>query len=795
MDTHQPHHSTVPFEVGQEALITAADPHNNLPLERTSFVGREREIVEVKRALAMTRLLTLTGAGGSGKTRLAVEVAKDLLGAYPEGVWMVELAPLSEGDLVPGTVAGVLGVREQPDRPLTDTLAEAMKVRKTLLVLDNCEHLIEAVARLVDALLGRCPRLRVLATSREPLNLAGEAIWPVPPLVVPNEERPPAVEELAGYESARLFVERALYRLSTFSPTPENAKAVAEICRRLDGMPLAIELAAARVGVLSVEQIAERLEDSLRLLTVAGRTAVPRHQTLRATLDWSFELLAEPEKTLFGRLSVFAGGWTLEAAEAVGAGDGIEGGDVLDLLSRLVDKSLVVAQAGAQGALRYRMLEPVRQYGVERLEAGGGEAERVRKRHAEHYLGLAERAEPELMGADQASWLKRLEIEHANIRAALSWALDLKGARSKESAESGLRLAAALGRFWHAHSPSEGREWLERGLTRVGVLPKSVRAKALREAGWIAIWQGDYEEAVTMLEEGLASFKELEDKPGAATLLANLGVAVVHRGDHRRVTALREEAEALRPELVDRSAIAYLLNFLGQAAVGEGDHDRAVARFEEELALYRELGDTRGIAMNFCCVGMTALAQGDRERAAARFEEALRLLQGRGDKVGIAYSLLGLAGVAVSRGRPARAARLWGAAEALREADGLPLSPFVRSLSDYEGDLATARAGLDERSFAAAWSEGRAMTPEQAIEYALSEEGHQSAQAPNPAGLSRREVEVLRLVAQGLSDKEIAARLVLSHHTVHRHVSSILSKLDLPSRSAAASYAAQHGLL
>ncbi|MDQ4042275.1 MAG: NB-ARC domain-containing protein, partial [Actinomycetota bacterium] len=442
---------------------------HNLPLARTSFVGRERETLEVKRLLSMTRLLTLTGAGGSGKTRLALKVASDLAGAYPDGAWLVEMAGLSEGELVPQTVARVLSVREEPDRSLVETLKDALRSRRMLLVLDNCEHLIEGVVRLVDALLGTCPHLRILATSREALDIADEINWVVPSLSVPDSRREaPTTGELEGYESARLFMERASYRNPSFVLTPRNAKAVAQICRRLDGIPLTIELAAARVGVLSAEQIALRLDHSLRLLTTGGRTAVPRHRTLRATLDWSHELLAGPERKLFGRLSVFAGGWTLEAAEAVGVGEGIEEEDVLDLLSRLLDKSLVVTETPLEeGALRYRMLEPVRQYGLERLEASG-EAERVRERHAQQYLALAEQAEPELMEADQASWLKRLGIEHANLRAALSWTLGPEDAEPKERAELGLRLAATLGQFWNAHSPSEGREWLERGLARGG---------------------------------------------------------------------------------------------------------------------------------------------------------------------------------------------------------------------------------------------------------------------------------------------------------------------------------------
>jgi len=325
---------------------------HNLPATRSSFVGREREMVEVRRELAMTRLLTLTGTGGCGKTRLTLEVARELVGAYPDGVWLVELAPLSERALVPQALAAALGVQEQPERSLTDTLVDFLRKKKALLVLDNCEHLVDAVARLTDILLNSCPHLRVLATSRETLDVEGELNWLVPSLSVPRLRRPPTVGELEGYESVRLFVERAQYRNPAFSLTPENAQAVAKICKRLDGIPLAIELAAARVG-FSVEQIATRLDDSLRLLTAGSRTASPRQRTLRGALDWSYDLLSKPERVLFARLSVFAGGWTLEAAEAVGSGKGIEEEDVLDLVSRLVDKSLVVVGTTAGGVVRY----------------------------------------------------------------------------------------------------------------------------------------------------------------------------------------------------------------------------------------------------------------------------------------------------------------------------------------------------------------------------------------------------------------------------------------------------------
>ena len=376
-------------------------------------------MLEVGQALAMTRLLTLTGAGGAGKTRLALEVARDLIEAYPAGAWLVELAPLSEEVLVPKAVAETLGVPERPAEPLTDTLADVLRDRQLLLVLDNCEHLLEAAAHLVDKLLDSCPRARILATSREALGVEGEARWLVPPLSAPEpQEGTPSSERLEAYESVRLFIERARGRVPDFSLSPHNALAVAEICRRLEGIPLAIELAAARVGTLSLEQISERLEGSLELLARGGRSSVPRQRTLKRTLDWSYDLLSEPERVLFRRLSTFAGGWTLEASEEVGAGGGVEEGEVLDLLSGLVEKSLVVARGGDPGGARYRLLEPVRQYALDKLEQSG-EAEEARRRHAEFFLGLAEVTETAMRGPEQAAWLDRLEAEHDNLREAL----------------------------------------------------------------------------------------------------------------------------------------------------------------------------------------------------------------------------------------------------------------------------------------------------------------------------------------------------------------------------------------
>lgn len=769
---------------------------HNLPAYLTSFVGRERELAEVKRTLAMTRLLTLTGAGGCGKTRLALEMSKDLVSAYPDGVWLVELAPISDPALVPNAVAAALGVHEQPGRPLEDTLADVLRSRRMLLILDNCEHLIDACLRLVDTLLRSCKHLRVLATSREALGVVGETNWSVPSLTVPDAGHPPANQSPTQYEAVQLFLERARSRLPTFVLTPENAEAVVKICRRLDGIPLAIELATARMAALAVDQIAERLEDSLGLLTTGSRTAAPRQRTLKATLAWSYGLLNEPEQKLIGRLSVFAGGWTLEAAEKVGPGGGIEEDEVLDLLGRLVDKSLVVAslaEASGDDGLRYRMLEPVRQYAWEKLADSAGEMEQVRELHARHYLALAERAEPELIGAGQVAWLERLTTEYANLRAALSWFLDEEGVKTHERARRGLRLAAALGRFWGNRGSSEGREWLEKGLARSGASPASLRAKALNEAGFIAIYHLD-PQAIAMLEEALAIFKELGDQLGQATSINYLAHTTGILANLGRITTLREEAEELLEEpLEDRRAVAHLQLTLGKMAMIEQDHEQVVVRIEEALTLFREVGDVRTSAMCLTIMGIAALGRGDAGQAARAFEDTLRLLRRLKDKIGTFYSLTGAAGVAVLRDQPVRAACLFGAAEALRKAIGHPVQPLKRVNYDYESFLATTREALGEAAFEAAFSEGQAMTTEEAIEYALGTEESTLPTAPEPRGarperpdLTAREEEVAALVARGLTNRFIAQELSISGRTVDTHVARILKKLALRSREQVA---------
>jgi non-specific serine/threonine protein kinase len=520
-----------------------------------------------------------------------------------------------------------------------------------------------------------------------------------------------------------------------------------------------------------------------------------RQRTLRATMDWSYHLLTEGEQTLLGRLSVFAGGFTLEAAEAVCAGGGIKRSEVLDLLASLVDKSLILLEEQGDG-VRYRLLETVRQYGREKLEASP-DVEEVVERHARYYLALAEVEEPYL--GEQGAWLRRLEREHDNFRVALSWTLEPQA--GAEEAELGLRLAAALGqgRFWAAYGLGEGLAWLERGLAKGGAIPEPLRAEALGQAGWIANVQGDYEKAHSLLEESHAVSKGLGDKRIVAVSLIQLGqFLAMHASEPERVEALREEAEALLPGLSDRRLTAPMLLFLGLAALDRDDYERTDALLDEGLSAFRELGDLLGTAM--CCgtMGFVALHRGGVERAGGMFEDALRSLQNLGDRAGMLYCLTGAASVNALRGAPDRAARLWGAAEALGETAAVPLLPAIASRYDYEGHVAAARSRLGEGAFEAAWSEGRAMAPEEAVDYALEGSATpEETEAPPayPAGLSAREVEVLRLVARGMTNSQIAKELFLSPRTVNWHLTSVYRKLGFSSRPQAARFASEHHLI
>jgi predicted ATPase/class 3 adenylate cyclase len=759
-------------------------PHN-LPRQLTSFVGRERELQEVAALLGAHRLVTLTGPGGTGKTRLALQVAADLLDASPDGVFFVPLAPVADPALVVPTIATSLGLREFGARPLLDALRDYLGDKRLLLVLDNFEHVVDA-APAVATLLAGCPRLAVLVTSRAVLCLSGEHDYPVPPLALPDAavtqalSREPrantalAVEQIAGAEAVRLFVVRARAARPDFALTPANAPAVAALCRRLDGLPLALELAAARTRLLPPPALLARLADAaggpLRLLTGGPRDRPARQQTLRATIEWSYGLLTAHEQAVFRWLGVFAGGCTLEAAEAVCAA-----GDVLDGLGSLVDKSLLRLEEPAAGEPRYLMLETLRELALERLEASG-EAAATRQRHAAYFLGVAERADAAMRRAGQAVGLARLEADHDNLRAALAWTLaEADAGAPVGAAEQALRLAGALSFFWFLRGHlSEGRRWLTRALERAAGVGRETHAAAaapprglalaLAGAGQLARSQGDYPEAERLIGESLAVCREQGDADGLAWGLSLLGIVARYRGDYGRSTALLEESveryratgdrfgrvwtllnlgrtEAFRgnheraagllaagargaQELGNPWGLARARTFQGQVAYARGEYRRAEAWFEESLALHRDApgrGDPWASALALAGLGNVARAQGDSGRAMACYAQSLAASRELGDREEIARCLEDVAALAGAQARPRRAARLLGAAVAIREEIGTPVAPFEREA--YERQVAALRSTLGVRDFATAWASGRAMSLEQAVADALEEAG------------------------------------------------------------------------
>jgi predicted ATPase/DNA-binding CsgD family transcriptional regulator len=809
---------------------------NNLPRPLNRLIGREQELLEIKRLIPTTQLLTLTGAGGCGKTRLALQLGRDAsaTAAFTDGVWWVELADLTDPALLPQQIATALGIVEQAGRSLTDTLTDFLQPKELLLMLDNCEHLVTACAHLVELLLSTCPRLRILATSREALNIPGELVWLVPSLPLPQTSSLPPPGELAQYGAIQLFIERATAVLPSFALTAENAGAVLQICSRLDGIPLATELAAARVNVLTVEQIAARLDDAYRLLTGGRRTALPRQQTLRATMDWSYSLLSEQERILFRRLSVFAGGCTLEAAEAICTDEGIAEDEVLDVLTHLVDKSLVVSEE-REGEKRYRLLETIRQYSQERLWEAG-EVARLQERHWTWYTGLVEQAGLDVLGPQQVAWFNRFEREHDNLRAAFG--------RLLECGEAEIPARIAGGVFYHfwlyRGYRTEGRTILERILTQYAE-QTSTRAWVLLNAGLLAFYQegttraqilleeglllsrtladrrliayilnglgylrhsqGDDERAIALYEECLPLLREVDDKPVLGLALSGWGLALLALGEYERARALCEESLALARVLGSPDRVAASLTDLALAELEQGKDERARALCEECLAIRQQLGDKGGYAHTLSILGRLALQQDGVERATRCYRESLLLRQEMGEKEGVASALEGLAGVAAIRGQTRAAAQLFGAAEALRTAMSTPLPRNDRA--SYEHTVEVVRAELDETAFAQAWAEGQAMTLEQAMATALEVREHftspphsqSGASRTNLFGLTAREREVLQLVSLGLTDAQIAEKLVISPRTAEAHVRSCLSKLGVRSRTAATGFAIAHQLV
>jgi predicted ATPase len=758
------------FLVDQAAPATAqtAAPvqasRHNLPAHLTSFIGRQKEMAEIRQLVVEHRLVTLVGPGGTGKSRLALEVAPDLLSDFPMGLWLVELAPLAQPALVPAAITAALKLKEDPSRPTLDILTEYLRTKKILLILDNCEHLVEACAQAAESLLRACADLHILASSREALNIAGETIFHVPALTSPAAGAVDQLDNLIQYEAVQLFTERAAAVQPGFSLTTRNAPAVALICQRLDGIPLALELAAARMNALSVKQIAARLDDCFRLLTSGSRTALPRQKTLRAMIDWSHDLLSEPEQVLFRRLSVFAGSCNLKAVEQVTSSVPLYEAVILDLLTGLVDKSLVIAEE-RKGEARYRMLETIQQYGSEKL-LGAGEKEQMLDRHLGYFLELAEQANVHFRGAEARAWFDRLDAELDNLRHVQAWVLD------SQNVEAGLRLAGTLPRFWNQRSYlNEGIEWSEKMLALEAAkgMPSptnsflAVKAHALCEIAFLnfcACWLKkdipvDLNRVRTLSKASQAIYEQLDDQRGKAMALYNLAALNMFQNKLDEAQAAGKESLRLSKAVKDTWLIAEVLNGLGITAAVLGNYEKAKEYQMEGLALRREIGDKDGAAWALFLLGIGSLSQGHYAEAAGYLEEALPLAREVDNihMVGITMSRLGSAllgqgndqlaehylkeglkleltsrehsvmclfemgGLAGARKQWERSARLLGAVDVYL---GSAL-PLVVGLGARERYVAEARTHLDEAAFAAAWSAGQAMTLEEAVAFALEE--------------------------------------------------------------------------
>jgi predicted ATPase/class 3 adenylate cyclase len=682
------------------ALRSLTGTPNNLPQQMTSFIGREREVAEIRELLHRERLVSVVGTGGLGKTRLSLQVAADLLDDFPDGVWLTELAALTDPQLVPQALASVLGVKEESGRSVAQALARHCSERTLLLILDNCEHLVAACAELAAQLLQSSRGLKLLASSRERLNIRGETTYPLAPLVVPDTRAKPTLAALTQSDAVRLFIERVAAVQPSFQATEQNAADIAEICSRLDGIPLAIELAAARVRAISISTIAGRLNDRFRLLQHGDRSALPRQQTLAALIDWSYELLSDDERALFRRLAVFAGGFMLDAAEIVAAGGDAGAEDVLDLLARLVEKSLVMLDADRA---RYRMLETVREYAARHLEASG-EERAVRGRHLLYYVVLAERAWPELMGPDQGTWLARLDGERENLLAAHAWC-----DHADDGAALGLRLVHSMKRYWiNRGLPGLGHRLAVAALSRACAGDLSLaRSRALFDTGQLSNSMGRYGEAQRFLEESLAIARTLGDRERVAAVLQPLGMACLGQGDTDAARRHLGEGLELARERGDKPDLAAALNAMAQLHRMQNELDAALPLYEQVVALARETGNREAIAFGLLNLAMAAIGPGTAGGVAAMLVEALAIADEIGSKPASQSVLEVCAGLAAARGEPRRAAQLFGAAEAHGERTGLRRDPadeaFLAPL------MAATRVTLGDQAFAEAEAAGRAL--------------------------------------------------------------------------------------
>jgi predicted ATPase/DNA-binding CsgD family transcriptional regulator len=809
--------------------------------EPNSFVGRERELDELHQFARSMRAVTLCGSGGIGKTRLALRVLAGLTEDFPDGVWFIELGDLRQPELVVSRVASVIGVEEEPGRPLLDTLADALRPRRLLLALDNCEHLIDSCARLCHRLLASSPGLRVLATSREPLRVAAETVWQVPPLSLPQPEAAGLPEELGSYEAIRLFCDRAAASHSGFALRPANLPAIAALCRSLDGVPLAIELAAAWVRVLSVEQIVARLDDRFRLLTSGDRTAPPRQRTLRAAIDWSHDLLAAPEQVLLRRLSVFAG-WSLEMAEQICSGDDLPAADVLDLLATLAGKSLVVADTEAPGHTRYRLLDTIREYAASRL-ADAGEAVMMRRRLRDYSLHEVEHLHRVGMAQVPAPWSARVDVfrrfdaDADNLRQVLSRCL------AEADVETGLRICTAARPVWIVRgSFAEGAEWLDSFLgLDARAVPAAVRGAALvgraqlalasdpagaearaaeglelcRAAGeesWMSaalnllaeasLHAGQADEAAARADRALAVARKAGDRWNEGYALGTAAAAAGQHGDLREAQRLGEAALAVMLGIDQQWGAARTLLGLADLARLTGDLDGAQRRYADALAILRQVNARPEIARCLAGLGRIAMDQGEITLARQHLTESIGLSQSMGSRIGMIRGLDAFASLAAAEGRPDRAVQLAAAAAALREAAHLP----SRSGPRTERLLAAARS-FGQEAITRLWAEGARLDASSAVELALAVPlpaadgavGEAASGAPRSgettarARLTPRERQIVALIARGCSNRAIAEELVISPATAARHVANILLKLGFSSRAQVAAWAARAG--